>query len=179
MKKTEFDQFLSDVAGSDPASSINYATELEEWKAALATFFQLVQAYLSEFVEAKRLTLEWRRIVLSEQQVGTYEVPALTIRIGPLEIKVNPVGTFLIGTKGRVDMIGPRGTVRFILVDKDAVRPKVTVSVRVQGQPMFENTRKDPATITWKWKRVRISPMTYEELTADSLFEAIKEVASG
>ena len=43
--------------------------------------------------------------------------------MGNAEIIFTPIGTLLIGAKGRIDMTSNAGTVKFVLVDKNLSGP--------------------------------------------------------
>jgi hypothetical protein len=47
----------------------------------------------------------------------------MILGIGRQEITLTPVGTLLFGSKGRVDVEGPAGRTRLVLVDQQSVRP--------------------------------------------------------
>jgi hypothetical protein len=79
-----------------------------------------------------------------------------------------------------VEVVGPAGRMRLLLVDSEASGPmiKVTVSIGVRPEPpAVETPRKE---IKWAWK-IATSPPTvgYIELTQESLFQALMEVANG
>jgi hypothetical protein len=103
----------------------------------------------------------------------------MILKIGPQEITMTPVGTLLIGAKGRVDVVGPAGRARFVLVDREASGPKVKVTVSI-GQSKARQVEPSPRETEWAWK-IATNPPTiqYIELTQDSLFQAILEVANG
>ena len=87
--------------------------------------------------------------------------------------------TLLIGTKGRVDVTGPTGATRFMLVDKDASRPRLGVTI--QSNPRRPPALEPPAKpIDWTWKIVTSPPtVRYIDLTQDSLFRTLLEVGGG
>ena len=93
---------------------------------------------------------------------------------------MTPVGTFLIGAKGRVDVVGPAGRTRFVLVDSKASGPTLKVTVNIGGKPERPVVVSQPGKINWVWK-IATNPPTiqYIELTQESLFQALMEVANG
>ena len=95
------------------------------------------------------------------------------------KITLEPIGTLLIGTKGRIDLEGARGRVQFILADKDSTGVKVNVSVSNRGQP--EKKPEDTKTPDWTWKIVLREPrkISYAEFNEDNFFDALMEVVNG
>ena len=60
---------------------------------------------------------------------------SLEVSIGTvIKIHFDPIGTNLIGVKGRVDMHGPHGTVRFVLVSKTDSSPTRVIIQESPGQ---------------------------------------------
>jgi hypothetical protein len=104
----------------------------------------------------------------------------MVLKIGRQEITMTPVGTLLIGAKGRVEVVGPAGRTRLLLVNSEAPGPTVRVAVRIAGKPEPPAVEAPPKAIKWAWK-IATSPPTvrHVELTQDSLFQALMEVANG
>jgi len=41
-------------------------------------------------------------VELDEEQIGSYQAPQMIVTIGRKAVRLEPVGTFIIGAKGRV-----------------------------------------------------------------------------
>ena len=104
----------------------------------------------------------------------------MILKIGGQEIVLTPVGTLLIGSKGRVDVIGPAGRTRLILVDREASAPTIKVSVHIGGKPQAAAKEPLHKKINWAWKIVTTPPaVRFLELTQESFFRALMEIANG
>ena len=104
----------------------------------------------------------------------------MILKIGRQEITLTPVGTLLLGTTGRVDVEGPAGRTRFLLVNSQASRPTFKVTVSVGAKPEPPAAEAAPKKIRWAWKIATSAPtIRYIELTPESLFQALMEVANG
>lgn len=176
--KSEFEAF---VRAQQPSaqSDIDWNKQRDEWLTLLDRLYKQIEMLLGEYVEGGQIHLRYQDVTINEEDIGTYQARRLVIKIGGKEIVLEPIGTLLIGSKGRVDVLGPAGRARLALVDKDSTRPHVRVTVQVDPRrpPAPEPPAKSPQ---WTWKIVTSPPAVhYIELTRDSLFRALMEVAGG
>ena len=88
-----------------------------------------------------------------ENYIGAYEVRTLEVKIGPVEVRFDPIGTNLIGARGRVDLKGPHGMrPKFVLV-RNAVPTPSTLNVVVQDSPTeIMCDEPEPDVENWTWK---------------------------
>jgi hypothetical protein len=134
---------------------------------------------LADFTAKGQIAVELGEIELTEENIGRYKAPSRTIKFGTNTISMVPIGTLLIGTKGRVDMTGPRGVIRLILADKSSTGVRVTVQVRTAGMPPPELPA--PRKIDWEWKMVlkNTGSPAYQKLTQEVFLNALMEIANG
>jgi len=155
---------------------VDWAKERDDWLDHLKELYDKTESFLAEYIRTGEIKLSYRDIPLNEENIGSYSAPQMILKIGRQEITMTPVGTLFFNMKGRVDVVGPAGQTRLVLVDSEASGPprKVTVSI---GKPKVEAAPKE---IKWAWK-IATSPPTiqYIELAQDSLFQALMEVANG
>jgi hypothetical protein len=177
--RSDFDAFVKAQQKAAQDTEIDWNKERDEWLAHLDDLYERVEALLGDYVTSGQILLRYQQVQLNEEDIGTYSARRLIIKIGGKEIVLEPIGTLLIGTKGRVDVTGPAGSTRLMLVDKDATRPRVGVTV--QTHPGRPPVPEPPAkSVDWTWKLVTSPPtVRYIELTQDSLFRALLEVGSG
>ncbi len=133
-----------------------------------------------QFIQAGGVRLDYRDIELNEENIGSYTARQMILRIGRQEITMTPVGTLLIGAKGRVEVVGPAGRTRLLLVDREASGPRIKVTVNISDTPEPPTAQAAPKEVTWVWKITTSPPnIRYIELTQESLFQALMEVAGG
>ena len=177
--KSEFDAFVQ-AQQESTHPDVDWEQQRDEWLAYLDGLYGEIGALLDDYVRNGQILLRYQDVELNEEEIGAYIARRLIIKIGGKEIILEPVGTLLIGTKGRVDVTGPAGRTRFMLVDKDATGPQLRVIVQTadpRRPPAPEPPAKDPQ---WTWKIVTSPPrIQYVELTRESLFRVIMEVAGG
>lgn len=179
MTNRSFDDFVNQQSKASDKNEIDWEAKLKDWKKYLSNFHEKVESFLKSYIKSGKLTLTKRRIRLSEEYIGSYEVDALDILLGDTKITLTPIGTNLIGAKGRVDMKGPRGIVKFILAPKDSSGPKISVQIRIQGEDAHTKEEVKPIT-DWEWKISTPPPrINYIELEEESFKTALMEVVNG
>ena len=175
-----FDEFVNrqnQIAEAE--QSVDWTAELDEWRDYLEQFKNSVVEFLQEYVEQRKVQLKCKTKKITEDKIGSYDVQAITIKIGNTKVELEPIGTLLIGSKGRVDMKGPKGTVKIVLVPKDAKAADIRVQLLSHGRK--RQTEKEERTTTeWAWKLTTPPPnIRYTELKKESFHTAIMEVVNG
>ena len=177
----EFDEFVRREKSSAAAQSqIDWDKERSEWIAYLDSLYKKIESFLKKYKDDGSIQTEYKEVDLYEENLGTYPVRNMLIHIGRRVIKLTPVGTLLIGSKGRVDVEGPSGKAALALVDKNAVglRPVIRVSI-VEPKEKREPEVESPRKIVWVWKIATPPPaVKYIELSAESFYELIMEVSN-
>lgn len=170
----EFLQKQKQQASSE--DEIDWAVKRSAWQNEATRFVEQVKAYLSEFSDA--IQIEEKQVSLTEEFLGTYQVPSLTLILPAGRVLIKPVGTNLIGASGRIDMEGPEGKVKWVLVPESSERPKITVQIREDIDEPLVTTEDKPEKQVWKLAtpppNIRLVTMT-----KDTFLEAVMEVANG
>lgn len=177
----KFDQFVKKQVQSLEASGGKLSIEKEKamWLEKLDQLYSLVRESLSKYIHEGSIELELSDIDLTEELLGTYRVQEARITVGQQVVKLTPVGTFLIGARGRVDMTGPRGSARFTIVPPGARAPKIRVTIVTPGETPSPSEPIDPPE-TWIWKIATPPPrITYIDLTHETFREALMGVVNG
>jgi hypothetical protein len=182
MEVTEFDEFVKrQQEAAAGVASVDWDSERREWLEYLDKLYRRIESLLGKYVSSGQIQLGYRQVELNEENIGSYTAKQMVLRIGPKNVVLEPIGTLLIGSKGRVDIIGPAGRAQILLVDSKASGPAslVHVTVGVGGKPPAppaESSRK----INWEWKIVTRPPeRRFIEITPQTLFQLIMEVANG
>lgn len=166
MTDISFDDFVDQqLAKTEP--SINWSQRRDDWVDHLVVFYHLAEEFLRKYIEQDKVHLMWATKQINEEYVGSYDVASLEIQIGVVNVRFDPIGTNLIGVKGRVDMHGPNGTVKFVLVPETA------------SSPMLPKDELEPVVEEWVWKiSTRHPNIRYIKLVEESFLSAIMEVAN-
>ena len=172
----EFEAFVRGQQISASEDSVDSARELEEWLGWLDRLYETVENQLAKYIENGQIKCSYREIVLNEEYIGSYSARQMVLRIGRSEITLTPVGTMFFGIKGRVDVEGPAGSAHLMLVDRKSEGMPV-VKIVEGAQP----SEKPSGPIEWAWKiqENTLGIRRYIELTAESLFKVLVEVANG
>lgn len=178
---TSFEDFVNrqHQMANETRRSIDWAGELEEWRVRLNQFNRKVLDFLKTYVDQDKIRVEYVRKRIHEKYIGEYEVSSIEVVFGNTRVKFDPVGTNLFGVKGRVDMKGPSGTVRFVLVPEDSSAPDIRIQVRNErAEPGSDDPGR--ATTRWAWKISTPPPnIRYIEFQEEAFQTAIMEVVNG
>ena len=179
MSKKDFEEFLNKHATKTPEKEIDWEARKKEWLGYIDQFYKSVKEWLKPYKADGKVSYEFKPLMLTEENIGTYEVDAMHVNFAGQKITLEPIGTLLIGTKGRIDLEGARGRVQFILADKDSKGMKVNVSVSIGGQP--EEKPEERKIPDWTWKIVLREPrkISYADFNEDNFFDALMEIVNG
>lgn len=180
MSKREFDEFIEKQSNLAQTSNTDWTRVLQEWQTYLEQFYATTASFLKPYIESGKIHITYGKKKILEDNIGEYEAKTAEISFGTNRIKLDPVGTNLVGAKGRVDLIGPTGKTRFVLVNSKASAPKISVRVWIHGEepPVVEDRK--PESITWAWKIATPPPnIRYLSLTDETFFDSLMEVSNG
>ena len=139
MARSDFDRFVQRKKDEESISTaFDPKQQLEEWRQYLDALYADVTKFLKPYIDGGTARIEFRSIDLNEEFSGLYKVQQLLIHFGNSTITFRPIGTMLIGSKGRVDVHGPRGIVRLVLINKRITQASQliqTIRVMIYGQP--------------------------------------------
>ncbi len=178
MNAKTFDEFVNRQQEAD--AFVNWEEIRAEWIRRLDDLYLKIESFLTKYISLQQIRLEYRRIDLNEQGIGAYIARRMVLRIGRQEVGLVPVGTLLIGAKGRVDVVGPAGKAEIMLVNGklNAWKPRVTVTTGVGGK-LSVPPSEAPQNIEWEWRIVTRPPeRRFIEITQESFFQLIMEVSN-
>ena len=175
MTDISFDDFVNQqIAKEEP--SIDWTQIRDDWIKHLDEFYQLAEGFLQKYIDQGKVRITTATKQVNEEHIGSYNVKSLEVEIGTIKVRLDPIGTLIVGAKGRVDMCGPHGMVKFVLVPKTAS----SSTIRVIDRDSSSETKDEPEPVKeWAWKRRTPPPnIKYIELEEESFLSAIMEVAN-
>jgi len=180
MDTKAFDKFVRSQQDTSPESAhIDWDQQRSEWLTYLDQLYAKVESFLDKYTSSGQIKVEYQTIELDEDHLGTYPAKQMALKIGRQIVKLVPVGTLLVGSKGRVDIIGPAGRAQLVLVDSKAAGPAdlFHVTVNIVGRRPHAGPRKPPKDIEWEW---RIGPRpperSFQAFSHDAFLDLIVEV---
>ena len=79
--------------------------------------YQTIAGWLEKSVQDQVIEVYYDDMHLVEEYIGDYTVKKMVIRLGPDKIRLEPVGTLIVGSNGRIDLIGTKASVMLVLLE--------------------------------------------------------------
>jgi hypothetical protein len=183
MGKKEFEDFVNKESQKEN-KTINWQEKLDRWKSNIDDLLGKIENWLKDYTESGKISIETKEIEIFEEAIGRYSVPSLVININENIVHVKPIGTVMIGTIGRVDIIGKSASQKIILADKNATGPRIQTFISTNEEERKKNEEKlkelANTPIDWEWKFASEPPkIKYSDLNQESFFECLMTVING
>jgi hypothetical protein len=109
-----FEEFLKKKT-EEKKQNIDWGQRKRDWIESVEKLYSDINEWLKPFIDQHLIDTKVDKIVtLTEEYIGTYEIPRLDIYIAKDIISLTPKGTLIIGSSGRIDMIGPKAEIMLI-----------------------------------------------------------------
>ena len=126
------------------------------------------------------IEIKYEEIALFEEKLGGYKTKKMILDVGGEKVELRPIGTILIAAKGRIDIEGPRGKVKIVLVPQDADGPMISGRIVIPEAELkkeLDDIRKSAKPIQWTWKIATPPPnIKYINLNKDTFSDRLLEV---
>ena len=184
MGKQQFEDFLKQEHDKAQTPKFDPTQRIKEWLELINNLFGNVQDWLKDYTSKGQVQLEVKNSQHFEERLGGYEAPEMSIKINNKIATLIPIGTIMIGTRGRIDLVGHKGTIRFILADKNATKPRIEVKVYTSDEDRkrqeAEEKNKPKPTIELVWKIATNPPnIEYITLNQETFLQCLLEVVNG
>jgi len=179
MGKLSFDEFVEQERekAESRKNSVNWEERKKFYLDQVDILFHDVQKFLREYQDIQ-ITKE--EVTIEEDYFGEYEVPVLHIQLYAKQATLIPAGTFLIGTPGRVDLVGDMEKKRIILTEKNESilqGTSISCSWLDEGQKLEEIKKQEPEGRQLVWKVIIDLPrMQLIDLNKDNFLNSLQEV---
>ncbi|MBJ2176917.1 hypothetical protein JC795_01785 [Pseudomonas veronii] len=178
-KNKSFEDFVAKHSTGSETPTFDPEKEIQEWQVALDSLYALIESFVLPYKEAGSVALKFVPTTLHEESLGAYKVNKGVLTVGNAKYILAPVGTMLIGSKGRVDVLGPTGTGMLALVRGDGPKINVRVTIGSEATPSVDKFESEKSKLPWKWKVVSNKPpYTYMELTENNFLSLLMELAA-
>ncbi len=96
---------LKQIASSRPDSSLNGDARQKAWVKHVNGLYKQIKDWLSDSAKRGHISFNVRKVTLSEDNLGTYEIDALELDlVGAHQIIFQPVEMNILGAVGRIDV---------------------------------------------------------------------------
>ncbi len=117
-KMDELVRKIEDDNKQDEQNKIDIEKNKKEWLKSLFELFEEIKIWLLPLINKKLVSLKENVIDLTEELTGSYKAPMLEIHGQKWTIILKPVGRYIIGARGRIDILcGPKGVM--LILHKD------------------------------------------------------------
>jgi hypothetical protein len=186
MANADFDAFVKrQQAAKTATAKVDWGKERDQWLGYLDNLYERIRSYMESYISEEAAQIAFRDITLIEDNIGAYIARQMVLTIGLQQVVFTPIGTLLIGTKGRVDVSGPAGKTRLTLIQDKVTHARQLIQVTIHEvgggrAPPPLPAPPLPELINWVWKIVSPPPeMKFTELTQQTFFDMILEVVNG
>lgn len=183
MGKEKFEEYLKSQENNQE-ETIDWEVEKEKWIEDIENFSKQVKKYFEKYKD--NVVIDEQLLSMNEQFIGSYESKRIIVKFSNDTVTFTPVGRNVIGAKGRIDMEGKAGKVKFVLVKESMKEPQILMKVfydenklteHIDEQKQNNKKRKEEKDV---WKISTPPPkVKYLELNEDSFFDALMEVING
>ena len=170
-----FDDFVQreiDAARRAREGSMDWEAEKKQWLRSLDELYLRVHAFLKQYIDAGQIATRIGTIEINEEHLGPYTVPAMTIVIGAKTVTLEPVGTVLVGARGRVDVVGSLARGQLILVESGSVAQLLPSTGLGRSEPGAKKLTEG----RWMWKVVTRDTVDF---TKETFLALLLEIANG
>lgn len=101
---SELSDFLRKKKAEYEQEQVDWDKVKTEWIRQLREFMNQIKNWLIQPQKEGLIQVFEKEIEIEEEHFGAYQAPSLELMIGSEKVKIAPVGRFIIGAKGRVDI---------------------------------------------------------------------------
>lgn len=134
--------------------------------------------WLKTYIDKHEIRTTEHEIQITEELLGTYSIDEKTIEIGEHTFLLKPVGTILIGTPGRVDLLYKSKQIMFVLVGENVKNVKSQIIIKINNEEITGKKSANPGELVWKYTQ-RGGIMTYHDLSAESFQKLLMDLING
>ena len=173
MGKKVLEEILRKKHEKKEKQAVDWNRRRNIWLNSVEAFYQDVVRWLGPFTEKGLLEITCEDAVKREENIGEYHLKKMILNISEETVIFDPVGTLIIGARGRIDMTGKNGTIMFVLVDRESDGPGIRMKTEFRENNHPESEREPE--LVWK---ISTSPpdIQYTPLNEDSFSDVLAEV---
>jgi hypothetical protein len=173
MNNNDFDAFLK----RQPPAQVeqpptDWGKERDEYLSRLDELYNIFRDSLIDYINNGSVSVTYNNTTLQEEHIGSYVAMSMIITFGANSVTIKPAGTLLIGSKGKVDVAGPRRRTKIVLVNGDNDRLAFRMTTHSLGEAPSKDEAQKP--INWQWRLLGPKPrLEFIELNKDTVLRLI------
>ena len=136
--------FIENYDNKNGVSQLDYSNTIKLYQSRVEYFYSQIKTWLRPLVDTGKLSIVQEEISLTEDSLGTYPINRMIISFGKFQIELRPIGTILIGTPGRIDMVYNGRIQKFILILEN-----IHNAVQIEKVKKVDKNKK--AMFVWKY----------------------------
>jgi hypothetical protein len=182
MGKEKFEEFIKENETQE--EKINWEEKKSFFIEKVEEFYNIIDKYLEPYKD--KIEIKDSEIIINEEKLGSYKVKKRVLTIKNAIVEFIPVGTILIGALGRIDMEGPNGIVKYVLVPEISNAPKIETAIlstdedRKKWKEKQQKEAEEIMKANKVWKIATPPPnIKYLDLNEDIFFDKLMEVIDG
>lgn len=109
-------QFAERHREDDAAHPVDWEEMKRWWVTKVHELFDQIDGWLRPLTESGAVQSSRGRTLLTEEDLGHYEIESLQLQVASRSLRFEPVGTMLIGAFGRIEVQGPNGSAVLLLL---------------------------------------------------------------
>ena len=125
---------------SAPENEIDWDERKKKFLSAVEQLYGQLETMLAEPIGHKKVQLHRRPKVLTENFIGTYAVNDLILVVGDEQVRFSPRGRNIVGSAGRIDVVGEKGEAMLILKAESKWEIVQTRQPAVRSVPLDESS---------------------------------------
>lgn len=155
----------------------NPQDRIARFVALVNSLYSNIDEWLHDYLVDGTITTGIVPTTISEEVLGPYKVDEKWIQIGRARILFEPIGTIMIGTIARIDMVYKAKRVMIVRTGENIVGPGNLISIEIDGEPPRKPIPAGKAVWKYVKDKHRISYVTlnkesFEDLIMDTINEA-------
>jgi hypothetical protein len=120
MGVAEFRKLIAEEkAAAAKRPPVDWNARRAEWIESVHGLYETIERFLHEFTIAGDVQVRRRSVELEEEYLGRYQTEAMTITVFAKSFELTPRGRNIIGARGRVDLRGPFGQARRLILSRE------------------------------------------------------------
>lgn len=174
-KFTDFVNKMDEEAKQNK-TGFNPSERIKDYQNLVKSLYTDIDSWLCEEIESGKIQTGVVPITITEEQLGSYTVDEKWIQIGNARIQLQPIGTLLVGTDARVDIIYDTTDVMIIRTGEKVESPYDLISVEIDGEPAKK--KKTGGKSVWKYVKAN-QRLSYVTLDKDRFEDLIIDIVNG